>query len=1795
MAIGDGANVGDVHLEGHLEYDGSRTPAFMSAMRRDLQRHLPDIGKDLQKTFGDATEKGITDGGNKGLSALEKKLKSLNVKAPGLDVPVAKALADIDRVETELKELGRTAATAKVRIDSQSALGDLARLRKSLQLDETTTAIKQRLDIDVEKDKAHYQNIGKAVGMFLAVGTSMGFKDHARLIRDAMVVGGFAAASAAIVGLSGLIQAAFAVAPAALVAMPSLFLGVASAAGVAALALADFKDLLKLAFTPGQESLDELNAKMKDLVPKAREFFLELHAGQQAFHDLGGVAHNEFYIPLKDNAAGIILLFQSLKDEVALVAEGLGTLASRFLNVATSASSIHAFEAVMQGTRVFLDTVGPSAARLFDALIQKAREGAGYAESFGIKIASVFDYMTNWLNTHSLAELFDDAKPALEDLHRIALALWGTLKNLFGGDWSTGGGGPLEMFADIAEAIERASAKIRAFIEMVAGLPPHVKELIGYGAALAALSVPLGGVVSWFSKIAQHARDFALGISALGVPLSTVSLALLGIGAALVALGLIFITAWTRSEEFRDKIRATFTEIQDFWNNYLKPSFEEIRTSIADIFTDTEQLLAEFGLDWGDLGSAIQQAARNIMGFITMMVDGVKFGLEIIKGQLALAKTEVELFQEAWEILNRVWDENIAPALNRIKEGFQQFWDTLVVDTGLADAILGLFDRIGGWFREGWDRAMAVLEGIKEAWLGFWRGFIQGDDGVISSGVTGFFERIGSAARSAWERLLDILNGIKEAWDGFWRGFLSGEVTTGGVAGMFERIGSALRTGWESIVKPVLETIGRGFKETLATLFDVGEDIGSSISSTFDRVGSSLRSAWDNVIKPALDSIKQGFKDSMASLFEGTDTNQGGIVGAFERIGDAIRSAWNDKIKPALDDLKGSLGGLADAVQPSVDRLRGIWDSVKDAWSNAIDNEIKPSLTRLKDALNELKDSIQPSLDRLKNAWTEIKDAWNTAYNNDIKPSVDRFKESLQELRDKWDEVWEQKIKPAIDSFVKKWREELKPALDELKATFDELVQKLDGAGGSFDKLKDKLAPLAPQFELIALVLGGAILVSIMGFIASLTLAVEQITATIEIAEKFGQIVGDVFTKLRETATDVWNWIKSNVFEPIGAFLRDTLTAAFNGFKDAAIAALNAIRDGAIAWWNAIRDGVFSPIQQFLAATLGPAFEGFKTLAINVFNAIRDGISSVWHNGIKPVLDTAIGFIKGPLVQAFDGAKNSIVGIWETMHRGLSATWDKILAAGRDKINALIGLVNGVIDIINKIPGIDKIDKLSQVGAPAAGAPPSGGRSPFRRAGGPVEGGPTGVDTVPAWGPGGSPQGQRYWLDNGEHIWTRREVQNAGGHRAMERMRSMFRSGYTYRDGPGLSQVRMADGGVVDPDNLGTRGAKISATQVAANRAGATVRVGADNNALLEQHRDHVHVAMNVPPMGYNKIIEIASKSGFPYRVTSTFRPGSRGSGGGLDHHSTGRAVDFGGFNQDAFAAFWERTAGVIELIHRTNLRDYAIFGGKGRGGFGLNFFSWLDTPAGKAAKKLLEGIINNIKNALPKEKGLVPNPIRAIFGGIANKAMSIFEEKAGFTGAAGSAAPPEQLKKWIEEAQKYVKIESIGGLLTLIMRESGGNPRAINLWDSNAQKGTPSKGLMQTIDPTFRAHRDPRLPNDPFDPVANIVAGMNYIHSRYGSLFNVQQANAGAAPKGYDLGGVLPPGPTLAYNKTGAPETVLNPRHSAFVGKVLAGENLVVENYLYVDGEPIRAISRQEVHVREQEKDRIEQAGVRR
>jgi TP901 family phage tail tape measure protein len=91
-----------------------------------------------------------------------------------------------------------------------------------------------------------------------------------------------------------------------------------------------------------------------------------------------------------------------------------------------------------------------------------------------------------------------------------------------------------------------------------------------------------------------------------------------------------------------------------------------------------------------------------------------------------------------------------------------------------------------------------------------------------------------------------------------------------------------------------------------------------------------------------------------------------------------------------------------------------------------------------------------------------------------------------------------------------------------------------------------------------------------------------------------------------------------------------------------------------------------------------------------------------------------------------------------------------------------------------------------------------------------------------------------------------------------------------------------------------------------------------------------------------------------------------------------------------------------------------------------------------------------------------------------------------------------------------------VGAVLYQMQTESGGNPRAINLTDINAQHGDPSRGLMQTIMSTFLAYHWPGTSFDIYNPLANIAAALNYAAHGRGFGSGVGQLGSG---HGYALG----------------------------------------------------------------------------
>jgi hypothetical protein len=211
-------------------------------------------------------------------------------------------------------------------------------------------------------------------------------------------------------------------------------------------------------------------------------------------------------------------------------------------------------------------------------------------------------------------------------------------------------------------------------------------------------------------------------------------------------------------------------------------------------------------------------------------------------------------------------------------------------------------------------------------------------------------------------------------------------------------------------------------------------------------------------------------------------------------------------------------------------------------------------------------------------------------------------------------------------------------------------------------------------------------------------------------------------------------------------------------------------------------------------------------------------------------------------------------------------------------------------------------------------------------------------------------------------------------------------------------------------------------------------------------------------------------------------------------------------------------------------------------------------------------GLVDHLRGSLPgfaaggvvgsysgSVAGLVPWTGRelnatagAITAGVAAAIAAGIRTALATAGGTGGAGPG--VAQWAPVVSKVLGLlggqqpGDLGIVLSQMTTESGGNPLAVNKTDLNWLAGHPSVGLMQVIAGTYAmnaaglyGYPPPVAYGVSENPEANIYAGLHYAMSRYGPGWRSVLGHG----HGYDTGGLLPPGLSLAVNTTGKAEVI--------------------------------------------------------
>ena len=232
------------------------------------------------------------------------------------------------------------------------------------------------------------------------------------------------------------------------------------------------------------------------------------------------------------------------------------------------------------------------------------------------------------------------------------------------------------------------------------------------------------------------------------------------------------------------------------------------------------------------------------------------------------------------------------------------------------------------------------------------------------------------------------------------------------------------------------------------------------------------------------------------------------------------------------------------------------------------------------------------------------------------------------------------------------------------------------------------------------------------------------------------------------------------------------------------------------------------------------------------------------------------------------------------------------------------------------------------------------------------------------------------------------------------------------------------------------------------------------------------------------------------------------------------------------------------------------------------NIFSYIKDP-----KKLLKAAIDkftDLTGALEPGITIAKTAVNSLFETAVSKIKGFFDSFGAI-----DYKPSAGVEQWRGLAKQALLLtnqfseSNLNALLTQMMHESGGNPNAINNWDINAIRGIPSKGLMQVIDPTFRANAMAGFNTNIYDPLSNMIAAINYTVKRYGSLY------AGWTARGYKgyangIGTFKLSDVVGKYSVGGFPQNgelfVANEKAPEYVGR-MGNRNVVANNNQIVTG----------------------------
>lgn len=649
----------------------------------------------------------------------------------------------------------------------------------------------------------------------------------------------------------------------------------------------------------------------------------------------------------------------------------------------------------------------------------------------------------------------------------------------------------------------------------------------------------------------------------------------------------------------------------------------------------------------------------------------------------------------------------------------------------------------------------------------------------------------------------------------------------------------------------------------------------------------------------------------------------------------------------------------------------------------------------------------------------------------------------------------------------------------------------------------------------------------LVGIIGGITLAIKGLAVASAIFGAISVVAGGLVVALGAlVGALVVAYTKSETF-------RNIVNAAFTAVKNVVMGVVNNLVAYYKMLWGVLQ-WLWEKIKEW-ASWIGNKFIEMKNSVVNTVKNLWNSVKNFFSNGVGDTWNKVVGWVKNIFNKATElknKVSNVIGNLWngikDTFRRGIDTVFNWFSELPTKMKNAIVGGKNAIVNAFKSIFNaalkaigkpvnaiihgaswvLEKLgaDKLEEWKVPQyAKGTPNGGHP-----GGPmmVNDGRGAEAVITPNGQAFIPRGRNVVLNapKGTHVLTAEETAYMTGNKAPRyryakgtgffgnlwnnvkgfagdvgnKLKDVVGDVWDFVTDPGalarkvLNGLGVLEGLVKYPLDVG-KGILSKATEALTNKITELFSSGSLDTSMGMQG-----------VYKYLADVAVAVMKKFPgFVATSGYRPGdpySHGKRNAIDIALPGVTGGSPRYTEAANYAFEKFANKIGYVITNGKVRDRS-----GQSGTGIHN-DWRPWPDGDHYDHVH---LNGVKD--PQN-----------------------------TQISGDSVGGSGVERWRNVAIRALKMTgqystaNLNALLNQMRTESNGNPNAVNNWDINAKNGTPSKGLLQVIDPTFRQYAMPGFNSNIFDPLSNILASIRYALSRYGSLTNAYRG------VGYANGGIV-------------------------------------------------------------------------